>query len=384
MSGYEVFRRDVSGGVHTRVEKYTKFSATLRMNEVGKWSISGRGEGCPFHAGDGISVLRDGAAFLSGTVTEVSEELDESYAGRSLVSWTADGVDDNGLIFRRAIVPDPVGLDFTAASHQVLTDYGGNAILRFIDSQGGEGAHVGRRLPNFGADAAKNYGTVETFKARFQNVWEYVAEIAKKQGLRVYVLRGADGRYTATVSVPTDKSNVIIFSREFGTLKRWTRKVSAPKANAVWVVGQGELTARMVSYREDPASIARWGRIEVIKDRRDISNEQQANDPRTPQEILDEAAETFLAEAQATEGYELELTENPRMVYRRDWDLGDVVSVRAGTAVFNAPVTEVRIDYGAGLEMVYPTVGTIQRGTLGKTYGTIQELRKRLDILERV
>ena len=382
---YEIYKKTASGGRGTIIEGYVKFNAILRFNEVGKWQLTGSSNDfCPLNENDGIIVYRDGVPFISGYVTDIAEEVDETYESGQVINWTVDGLDDNGLLSRRVIIPDPVHLDLTTEAHQTIRDYGGNAILEYIHTQAGSGAHTGREVPNLTVDTDKNLGMIQTYNARLQNLWEFCVKISEGQALGVRVLwDGESGQYTAMVYAPEDKSDRIVFSREFGNLKKWSRKRSAPSANAIWVAGQGEMTERMFAYREDGESIAKWGRFEAVKDRRDLSNEQDENDPRTPQQILDDTAEELIEANKATEGYELELCQLERMSYRDDWELGDIVKVRVGMDEFKAIIEEVRIDYAGGIETVTPSVGTINRGAIAKTYSTIQTISDRVAVLER-
>ena len=385
MAQYEIYSKTSGGLRGDLIEKYSKFTATLRFNEVGKWSLSGSGiELCPLAENGGIIVYRDGIPFISGFVTKIDEEFDETFEDATVINWEASGLDDNGLLTRRIIIPDPVNLNMTAEAYQTIQNYGGNAILDFIATQAGQQAHADRKISNLDVGNDLNVGSVKTYKARLDNLWEFIIGIAENQTLGVRVIwDGVSGSYEAQVYSPEDKSSTIIFSRELGNLKKWKRTREAPKANALWVAGQGELTDRMFSYKQDATSISKWGRYEGFKDQRQISKEQDPDDSRTPQEILDEAAAGFLSENLETEGYELELAPLDRLVYRTDWELGDIVQVRIGTDSYNALIEEVKIEYADMTEKIIPCVGTIDRGTISKTYQTIQSLSDRVTTLEK-
>lgn len=83
------------------------------------------------------------------------------------------------------------------------------------------------------------------------------------------------------------------------------------------------------------------------------------------------------------EGFELELAPADGSVFGIDWGLGDIVTVRVGTSEFKAILSEVQIDYAEGIETVTPNVGEINRGTIAKTYASIQAIRERVEVLER-
>ena len=385
MAAYEIYQRTVGGMRGDVIDKFTRFTASLAFNDVGKWQLDGAStSGCPLSENDGIIIYRDGDPFLSGYVTDISEEVDETFEGGQIVSWTVQGNDDNGLLTRRILFPDPVELDITTQAYHTIRDYAGNTILKYIDYHAGEHAASGRRIPNFTIDSYKDLGTVKTWNARFDVLWDFVVNIAATDNLGINVVWDDTlGKYVAFVYRPQDKSDLIIFSREYGNIKKWAHTRSAPKANAIWVAGQGEETERMISYQEDADSIAKWGRYEGFKDRRDISNEQDENDPRTPQEVLDDIAEALIPENKETDTYELELTPIDRMSYIDDWNLGDIVKIRLGATEFNSIINAISIDYQGGVETITPSVGTIDRGTAGKTYSTIQSISDRVEVLEK-
>ena len=88
----------------------------------------------------------------------------------SILFWSVEGEDDNGLLGRRVIVPDPVNLNLATNSHQVIRDYTGNAILDYINTQAGQEANIGRITPRLTVDLDKNLGSIETYRTKFQNL----------------------------------------------------------------------------------------------------------------------------------------------------------------------------------------------------------------------
>ena len=151
MAKYEIYKKQTNGKRGELVSKYNKFTAVLRFNEVGKWTISGAGnELCPFSENEGIIVYRDGKPFISGNILNIAEETDETPVNGQYIVWSVEGEDDNGLLGRRVIVPDPVNLNLATNSHQVIRNYTGNAILDYVDTQAGQGANAGRitQLPD--------------------------------------------------------------------------------------------------------------------------------------------------------------------------------------------------------------------------------------------
>lgn len=139
----------------------------------------------------------------------------------------------------------------------------------------------------------------------------------------------------------------------------------------------------MFVYVEDAASILKWGRIEAFKDRRDVSDEQDPSDPRSPEEVLTDEAMRFLEESKETDGFEVEIIPIETMQYRRDWNLGDIVSVAIEGIRYVAPIEEVKIKYSNLVETITPTIGQIDRGVFEKTKVIIDNLSDRVTVLER-
>ena len=131
---------------------------------------------------------RDGKPFINENILNIAKETDETPVNGQYIVWSVEGEDDNGLLGRRVIVPDPVNLNPAANSHQVIRNYTGNAILDYVDMQAGQGVNAGRITPRLTVDLDKNLGSIETYRARFQNLWEFIVEIAQSQALGVNVI----------------------------------------------------------------------------------------------------------------------------------------------------------------------------------------------------
>ena len=383
MAQYEIYKRTTAGKRGTLIEEYTTFEAVLRFNEVGKWSLSSRGSSlCPFSENEGIIVYRNGVVLLSGYITNITEEADESYPESALITWNVEGLEDTGMLQRRIIYPDPVNLTFTTADFHTITDYAGNAILTYIDKHAGSGAHVDRKVPNLVIDALSNLGNSATYKGRFEVLWDFIIAIANTSDLGVRIVwDGSTGNAEAQVYEPSDKSTTVIFSRDFGNLKGWKRKRTAPSGNVIIAGGEGEGVDRLMSVVSDSASITKWGRIEQFLDS-GVSTEQDDEDPRTPTQMNEDEATAKLTDSAATDGYELNIIDVDRMQYKTDWDLGDKVSIRIGNTSFTQNIKEVKITYAGTIEKITPSVGTIDKGNLATIFTALQETEARVTALE--
>lgn len=382
MPNYEIYQKAARGTQGDIIDDFTSFEAVLRNKSIGKWTLKSSGRAlCPLDERSGIVVYRDGAMIFSGMVGQIEEEKD---VATGVVSWAASGEEDSTLLRRRVIVPDPVGLDFAAHEHDVFAGPADDCVLTFAARHIAQKARSERRIANlFTAEKAGVFPETRR-KERFSELYKTVSEVGDAFGFVVMVdWDNSVGSSVIRVTTPTDKSETVIFSPEFGNLSRWKRKRIAPKANAVWCGGQGVGTSRMFVYVEDAASILKWGRIEAFKDRRDVSDEQDPSDPRSPEEVLTDEAMRFLEESKETDGFEVEIIPIETMQYRRDWNLGDIVSVAIEGIRYVAPIEEVKIKYSNLVETITPTIGQIDRGVFEKTKVIIDNLSDRVTVLER-
>jgi hypothetical protein len=383
MAQYEIYKRTTAGKRGTLIEEYNTFEAVLRFNEIGKWSLTSRGSSlCPFSENEGIIVYRNGVVLLSGYITNITEEADESCPESALITWNVEGLEDTGMLQRRIIYPDPVNLSFTTADFHTITDHAGNAILSYIDKHAGSGAHADRKVPNLVIDALDNLGDSATYKGRFEVLWDFIIAIANTADLGIRIVwDGSTGNIEAQVYEPSDKSATVIFSRDFGNLKGWKRKRTAPSGNVIIAGGEGEGVDRLMSVVSDSASITKWGRTEQFLDS-GVSTEQDDEDPRTPAQINEDEATAKLTDSAATDGYELDIIDVDRMQYKTDWDLGDKVSIRVGNTSFTSNIKEVKITYSGTIEKITPSVGTIDKGNLATIFTALQETEARVTALE--
>ena len=373
MAGYDIFLKTPDGMQGNVIDEFVSFEAVLRLNEIGKWSLQSSGlTQCPFQPGYGVIVYRDGVPLLSGIANEFEVNKNEI---SGITDWKVSGEEDTSLLKNRIIVPDPVNLDFTSASHYVYTGPCDDAILECIRVSGAELAREERKIKNLFTAANMSMGMIDTWRIRFGELYQSIRQIANENGFCVRITWDKLlGHNTAEVFKPVDKSESVIFSYEYGNLKSWKRKWAAPKANFIWCAGEGQGTSRMIVSAQDDESIERWGRIEIFKDHRDISDETE----------LRAAAAAFLEECKATESYQAEIIPVENMQYRTNWDLGDVVTVAPDQERFTAAITEVKISYADLTETITPTIGKLNEGILSPTKALIESVSDRVAILEGV
>jgi hypothetical protein len=130
---------------------------------------------------------------------------------------------------------------------------------------------------------------------------------------------------------------------------------------------------------QDAAGIARWGRIESFRDRRDTS---------VTAELLQQGS-TELMQGQAALGFNITPVDLPQMTYLTHYNLGDKVSVLNDGVLVSNIVREVHITLGdaggtGNSARIVPLIATPQRQDLLAIFDELRKLRRRVANLERI
>ena len=219
-----------------------------------------------------------------------------------------------------------------------------------------------RAVPALSAGMAQGYPAVlEGMQATWKNLLTVEERLARASGLGFLVEFTPGGPWTFRCTCGTDHSVEqqtnphVIFSEEFGNLvdPNYIRDVSGYR-NVAYVGGEGEGSARMVVT----VDLSGGGeRRELWVDAKDIRSEDL--DPEAYQAALRQRGLEKLAQCVRVESFEADGEDVPNFAYRKDWDLGDLVTAqyaRLGIS-FTARITEVEEVYENGVETVTPTLG---------------------------
>ena len=72
---YAVFIRSKDGTLTGRINEYIRLHIIMTLNDPGGWDMNSLSQQkCPFAPGDGIIVVRNGAFFYGGVVTEIYDD----------------------------------------------------------------------------------------------------------------------------------------------------------------------------------------------------------------------------------------------------------------------------------------------------------------------
>lgn len=355
MSTYRIYMRAADYSRLGELDTFQQFSCVQRFNDVGTWSLT-----CPYTArngrlivdGGGVILTRDNAVVFSGPINTIK---------RTASGFDVSGFDDMVILADNPAYPTPseTGPTFSDEA-DVRTGIPSTLILGYVEDNIGASAVAGTYLSQLTLAADPYLGTTVTARARFVTLLELCQEIAwspQGGGLRFSIVQNdiASGGLLLTVSQPLDRRTSIHINRERGTLGAFTTSYKAPAATHVVVLGQGVGVDRELATATDAAAEELLGRrITRVYDRRDIEDSGE----------LQDAADAALLNASAQRSVQIEPLSTSAVVWGRDYDLGDMVTVSAGDLVMDEVVRGVELTLTApgGVATVQPIISSPQGG----------------------
>lgn len=373
MPDYVVYVRNSANARIAELDDFTSLDLAMRFNRPGSWVLEidynaatdkGLGKGA------GIIVVRDGTTLFSGPVTRLERRW--STAGDVLV---ASGPGDLIWLERGLALPEAPAQTYAASEYDVRTGAAETAIKEYVDNNIGPSAAAQRRAPAFTIEADAAAGATVTGRARFHNLLELCQRLALAGGdLGFRVVQSGSG-LEFRVYPPVDKTASVIFSPELGNLLEFTYAQEAARINYVIAGGGGEGIARTFAEKGDSSSITTWGRVEAFLDDRNTTVAAE----------LVQAIDTELDERAEQTALSIRPIDTAAMAFVDDWDLGDKVTVVAGSDTIEAVVREVRITLDASGEVVVPVVGSpgARNPEQPRIFSEIAQTDKRVGNLER-
>ena len=394
---YRVYKRDAQGIQSDLISDFTGLELTLKWGDVSKWTLDGVTVGTvPLAAGDGIVIYRNGEYLLGGIANEVSVSCSDPDVG--VKQWTATGEDDTSQFARRMVLADPKTYSFGGDAYDTLEGEADVRMLHYISNAGGEGTNPERLFAETVAlPSAQQLGTNTTSAYRSTALDRVLSEIGTDDGLYPTVtIDPKTGEFKVKIPQPRDMTDTVIISPEFGNVASWKRTEKPPSFNCVWVVSGDYSEGRVWVYAEDEESVSKYGRIETIVTRSDVSpmdateatttdtsadgttTEEQGLTVDEVKAVLTAEAQTQLKENGATVSYTIEVREVRSLAFMDDWQTGDMVTAVIDGQKFTTQITEVKVTYQKGVETVSPTVGKSERGLFGRVFDLLDGLDKRI------
>lgn len=370
-SDYAIYIRNKEGKFYDRLVNVKSVDIIERLNDPGTWTIkSTTPERCPFSAGDGIVVYKNGQYYYSGVLKKVSE----SYSGYDhQYTWTAQGAGDLEFLNRRICYVDPETGATDVNDYYEDTDYYGAVIKHLIDRNIGPDAMKDRREPFITETPLVPFEDVISVSLRFPILLTALVPLLDSKNCTLLPCWDADTRkLTYLLRKSNDLSDLLLFSTELNSVISIDYLANAPKGNYIISAGQGELTERSFAYAQNDESIDEWGRVEYFHDMRSTK----------PENLQTDADTTLESNSAENVGYSATLnTDSAFLQYRVDWNMGDFVGiiVHGQTIIRRVLQVETRLTYER--ETVIPTIGTVERGKLVSIFDQLQQLREDFDHL---
>lgn len=371
-SDYAIYIRSKDGVFRDRIVFYTSLTIIEKLNDPGSWSMQSRTpERCPFMAGDGIVVYKNGVYYYSGILTSVKENYD-GYDGQ--YTWEVKGASDIEFLRRRICYIDPETGDTDSESYYEDTGSVYSVVKNLIDKNVGPSALSYRQEPLI--DEVPLVPSLEeiSISLRLPNLLQTVAKLLDEKNQSIAMEWDADRRkLTFSIKESNDLSHMLLFSTELNSVISINYLASAPEGNFVMSGGQGEMEERAFAYAQDDESISEWGRIEDYRDVRSVK----------PEDLQTDADTAIIKNAKENVGYSAVLnTDSAFLQYRRDWNLGDYVGVVVHGETIIRRVMQVETRLTHDRETVTPTIGTVEHGTLNRIFKELSKLRSDVDHLE--
>jgi hypothetical protein len=316
--------------------------------------------------GMGVEAWRDGRQEFTGLVESPGLVLDPT-SGQVTISVEAVG--DLAHLETVPVFPDPA----RAPDDQTTRDYwshqgpASTAMWELISQHAGPTAHVSHRVPGWTMGADPDRGLNRLWQDLFIPVLDLLTTMSVSSGEDLGVrVAATGGQLRCDVVEPRDLADGIRFSANLRNLVGFSYRLAAPTVTDALSAGQGDLRNRLRRYAATSSALAqafgirRWAYL----DRRDTADLAE----------LDQANSDALADGDATVALTVTLRDSEAATYRRDWEVGDRVTVyvdlpgETSIATVRDVVREVLLEVDAtGVEKVTPSIGTHDAKSLRTT-----------------
>ena len=321
----QVLVRDASGAV-AGIAEPEDLKLVCRFNDVGTWQLSAALDDVPgalLQRGAAVVITDEYGHVMSGPVVDFEILHDKDHPDGHV---TLNGFSDEAFIQRRCCFPDP-DHDPTAQAvpRRIITGVASTVLRAYVNENTGPGALAARRSGLVLEATDPLIGATITGTARFHNLLDEIRVLAVAGGgLGFRVTRTLTGAPTFEVFQPEDKTASIVLSRGTNTLEESKYSLKAPTGTYAIAGGQGTLENRTFRFAVDTATEADWGdRFEVFHD----SNSEDDTDK------IQQDADTKLKESGETGSVSFVPIDSPDIQIRRDYWLGDKITVDIGKGV---------------------------------------------------
>lgn len=367
MSTWELYVTDRVGTRQVQVDPYESAEIIARVNDVSTWQVT-----LPTDTDAGalfitdtfarLEIAVDGLAWRSGPVSHLERSVDVD--GDNL---QVSGVDDTVWLARRNAHPQPgtAAPPYSTTAYDVHNGNVAAVLAELVRVNAGPSAVAARQVPGLTVPVPAPAGPIITVSARWQNLLTLMQDTARPAGVVFDVVDLTFHAYAAT-------NRGAVFSAGLETLAAWRMTAEAATANKIVVAGGGVGTARIIRESSNAGSVGTWGLVETFADRRDTTDLVE----------LDKSASEALAAGVKPTTVVFTPLDTEGQAFGRDWSLGDVVTVQAGSLTVVDQIREIHVSLDDAGATVIPSVGA-PAGDLA-LFRSLAGLDRRVRQLERV
>jgi len=378
------------------VGAYRSLKFTAVLNAVGTWSITVPAEseaGVLFTAAYasgvlerwGVVIRRPGTSgvVFSGFATDFYLTQGGDAGLRSVVTVVgqSDEVELTDLVYPSNAAAQDISssaLSTQSVDYSTLSGPAETILLSLVSANIGPSALTTRRRKSFlSIPTTSSRGSTVNIKARFDPMLDVLDQICERGGIAYRVVQGNPGTLNLSIYVPTvrDDARFVVGS----SLDRVEIVGRSRRLSEVIVAGSGIGTARQFTRRGSTVSGSTLGRRAAFVDQRqtaDLAELQQAGDEE-------------LARAAAVAGFRLYPSSTEFLVFGRDYNLGDRVTVALadGSVTVTDVVRQVSVEHdparSAYRGRVVPTVGRLDPDDAPELNTQVRSLTRRLNAVER-
>lgn len=308
-----------------------------------------------------INILKeDNYIYLS---KEKSMVIDNISIDEDNYKIIAKGRDIKSILNRRITEPQ---------MNEAYDSYSGSAegaVKHYVDANCVNPINIDRKISNLIVAENKNRGTQVKWQSRYKNLEAEVENICKAGGIGWFIyIDFREKKLVFDVETGINRTSsqninsIAIFSSEFENLTKTTHTNSkANYKNVGYVGGQGEGTEREI-IQVKKSNDTGLKRREIFIDARDISESENLQD----RGLSKLAAYDYVFNTDST-------ILNTNLEYEKDWNLGDIVTVKNNFGINDLRIAEVREIYEGNIDIEI-TVGTIETSILEQMNNTISSI----------
>lgn len=328
-----VYERDLT--LVGEMDDYSSAYFTRSWHGVGSFAIQINEN--MIHSGDlakGRIVMFAKDKYRCGLITTLEKSLGANGKGDEVI--TASGYELPFIFSWRTILPQSGQAEYT------LDNSAETVMKTLVKDQCGSTADVDRRFSNLEIDTDLDLGTTYLLKNRYSgNVQTELQKIsvATGSGYFIYIDESSKKlRFQTALGVDRTAGQSVnpraIFSSDYDTIQsaKWSTSDNNFR-NYAFVAGQGVGDLRVIrevyTGSSEPTG---FDRKEMFVDARDLSTNADI-DKRGTQRLSEMSIETSVNGTP--------LTQSP-LVYKVDYDLGDIVTIDVYETSYNARITEVK------------------------------------------